>query len=450
MVRVELAAHSMDRRLGEVALGRVARVDDGLGAAFVDIGDGLSGFLNRSDDRSGCRPSGDGDSILVQISREAEGDKSAKLTSSVVLPGRALIYCPGRPGDRVSRRIIGDALRKQLLEAAGSLPRRSGGWFVRHAAAAADLGAIAAEALMLLETWQRIEDLARSAPAPARLWRPPDPVLAAIAYETGPALRRIVVDDAATLATLRSQFPELTFALHLAVGAEAAAALQAIEAGIDAALAPDVALAGGGLIRIAETPALVAIDVDAGAHRLGCGEATSLAVNLEAADAIVREIRRRDLSGHIVVDFIAMRRSESRGVLLRALRAAFAADRLETQVAGFTSLGKVELSRRRVRPSLRGRLSSPCPACAGSGHVFAPEAAARRVLRAALYELSGPVGAARLVAAPPVVAALRGPAADALAMVEARLGRTLVVRNDPRLPAGTAGFEIEAKEPRGG
>jgi Rne/Rng family ribonuclease len=251
------------------------------------------------------------------------------------------------------------------------------------------------------------------------------------------------------LAALRTRFPDLASRLHLAVGAEAAEALEAIEAGIDAALAPDVALAGGGLIRIAETPALVAIDVDAGTHRLGAGEATSLAVNLEAADAIVREVRRRELSGHIVIDFIAMRRSQSRIKLLEALRAALAGDRLETQVAGYTPLGKVELSRRRARPSLRGRLSSACPACTGSGRVLAPEPAARRALRAALHALSGAAGAAGLVAAPPVAAALRGPAADALAVVEARLGRALSVREDSRQPAGTVGFETESKELQG-
>lgn len=446
LVRVEFAAHATDRRLGEVALGRVVRADAGLGAAFVDIGDGLSGFLNRGDDRTGCRPTGDGDSVLVQISREAEAEKSAKLTSSVVLPGRALIYCPDRQGVRVSRRISDGGLRRQLLEVSHGLPQTGGGWFIRYAAAAADLAVIVAEASTLLATWQRIEELARSTPAPARLWRPPDPVLAAIADEAGPALRRIVVDDAAMLAALRTRFSDLASRLHLAVGSDAAEALEAIEAGIDAALAPDVALAGGGLIRIAETPALVAIDVDAGTHRLGCGEATSLAVNLEAADAIVREIRRRELSGHIVIDFIAMRRSQSRLKLLEALRAAFAGDRLETQVAGYTPLGKVELSRRRVRPSLRARLSSPCPACTGSGRVLAPEPAARRALRAALHALSGTAGAARLVAAPPVAAALRGPAADALAAVEARLGRALAVREDPRQSAGTVSFETESKE----
>lgn len=445
LVRIEFAAQATDRRLGEVVLGRVARVDAGLGAAFVDIGDGLSGFLNRTDDRSGRPSSGDGDSVLVQISREAEAEKSAKLTSAVVLPGRTLTYCPGRPGIRVSHRIIDDGIRKRLLEVGRDLPAAGGGWFLRHGAAAADPAAIAAEAPTLLDTWQRIEERARSAPEPARLWRPPDPVLAAVVDEAGPALKRIVLDDAAVLAALRSQFPDRAFDLHLAIGAEAADALQAIEAGIDAALAPDVALAGGGLIRIAETPALVAIDVDAGSHRLGGDAATSLAVNLQAAEAMVREIRRRELSGHIVMDFIAMRRSESRLKLLEALRAAFVGDRLETHVAGYTPLGKVELSRRRVRPSLSARLSSGCPACAGSGLVLTPEAVARRTLRAALHELSGPVGAASLVAAPPVAASLRGPAAEALAAVEARLGRRIAVREDPQVPAGAPRLEIEAK-----
>ncbi len=206
-----------------------------------------------------------------------------------------------------------------------------------------------------------------------------------------------------------------------------------------------MALPGGGAIRIAETPALVAIDVDAGARRIGGSEDTALAVNLEAATAIAREVRRRELGGHIIVDFIALRRQAHRDRALGALRSAFAGDRLETHVAGYTRLGKVELTRRRVRPSLRARLCAPCPACAGSGGLLAPEAAARRALRAAAHELSGQaMGQPTVVAAPPVAAALRGPAADALAAVEARLGRALFLREDPGAAADAVRFEIAA------
>lgn len=456
LVRVEFAAAPADRRLGEIVLGRIRRTEAGLDAAFVDIGDGLSGFLNCADARTGRRCLGEGDAVLVQIGREAEAEKAAKLTVAVCLPGRTLLYCPARPGGRpdaqpavrLSRRIADENDRKRLLGVAARLPEANGGgWFVRHAAVEADADAIASEAEALLAVWSRLEALAKAAKAPARLWRPPDPVLSAIGEEGGAELERIVADEPGILNAIRAHRPDLRADFRLVAGAEAAAAVGALEAGIDGMLAPDVGLPGGGAIRIAETPALVAIDVDAGARRTGGGEDTALAVNLEAVTAIAHEVRRRELAGHIVVDFIALRRQARRDRVLQALRAAFAGDRLSTHVAGYTALGKVELSRRRVRPSLRSRLCATCPACAGSGGVLSPEAAARRALRLGLHELAqGTAGQPTVIASPRIAAALRGPAADAVAAVEARLGRTLVLREDPGADIGAAGdavrFEI--------
>ncbi len=444
LVRVEFAAVASDRRLGEIVLGRVQRAEAGLDAAFVDIGDGRSGFLNRADAGLWHPAGGEGETILVQISREAEAEKAAKLTRAVVLPGRTLIYCPGRRGARISRRILDGGDRERLLGVAAGLPEPDG-WFVRHAAAGAKPEAIANEAEALLACWRRLEELAGRAKPPARLWRPPDPVLSAIGEEAGPALRRIIGDDPGVLAAIRAHLPDLGAELRLVAAAEAATAVRAVDAAIDAILSPDVALPGGGAIRIAETPALVAIDVDAGARRIGGSEDTALAVNLEAATAIAREVRRRELGGHIIVDFIVLRRQAHRDRALGALRSAFAGDRLETHVAGYTRLGKVELTRRRVRPSLRARLCAPCPACAGSGGLLAPEAAARRALRAAAHELSGQaMGRPTLVAAPPIAAALRGPAAEALATLEARLGRALFLREDPGAAADAVRFETAA------
>lgn len=446
LARLEFAAGASDRRSGEIVLGRARQVSRGVDAAFIDIGDGASGFLNRADaGRGGVDRDlpADGEAILVQISREAEAEKAAKLTAAVVLPGRILICCPGRPGVRVSRRIRDEDERQRLAVLAGGLPQAAGGWFVRRAALAAATATIEAEAAELLATWRRILEVAATAAAPARLWRPPDPVLAAIADEAGPELRRVVADDPGILAAIHAYLPDLAAERRLVVGAEAAAAVATLEAAIEAMLVPTVALAGGGLLRIAETPALTAIDVDAGTHGLA-GEGAALAVNLAAAEAIAGEVRRRELGGHIVIDFVAMRSRRRRDRVVEALRAAFAGDRLETHVAGYTRLGKVELSRRRVRPSVPARLGVPCPACAGSGSVLRPEVAARRALRTALRELPGrPGGPARLVAAPGVTAALRGQAAAELATVEARLGRTLVLGEDPAFAMDAVRFDID-------
>lgn len=430
LVRVELAAAPSDRRLGEIVLGRVRRSETGLDAAFVDLGDGVSGFLNRADAPPAQKRPGDGEALLVQIVREADAGKGPKLTGRVALPGRLLIYCPGGAGIRVSRRIGDTDERRRLVSVAAALPAGIGGWFVRRAAGGAEEMALAGDARDLVATWGRIEEMAARSKAPARLWRPPDPVLGAIAEEAGPALARIIADEPGVLAAIRAHLPNLGGAeLRLVAGAEAAAAIAALEREMDAILAPDVSLPGGGVIRMSETPALVAIDVDVAAHAGRRGEERALAVNLEAAAAIASEIRRRDLSGHIVVDFVAMRGQPHRARIIESLRQAFAGDQLETHVAGYTRLGKVELTRRRVRPSLRSRLCAPCPACAGSGDVPAAETAARRLLRAAAHD-PGSVGA--IEAAPGVIAALRGDVAGELAAVEARLGRKLMIIEAPR------------------
>lgn len=439
LVRVEFAAAPSDRRLGEIVLGRVRRSEAGLEAAFVDLGDGVSGFLNHADAPPARKSPGDGEALLVQIVREADAGKGPKLTGRVALPGRLLIYCPGRQAIRVSRRIGHADEGKRLTSIASALPAGSGGgWFVRHAAGGALEMALAEDARDLVATWGRIEEMAAGGKAPARLWRPPDPVLCAIAEEAGPALARVVADEPGVLAAIRAHLPHLGADLRLVAGAEAAAAIAGMEREMDAILAPDVPLAGGGVIRIAETPALVAIDVDVAAHAGGRGEERALAVNLDAAAAIVSEIRRRDLSGHIVVDFVAMRRQAHRARIIESLRQAFAGDRLETHVAGYTRLGKVELTRRRVRPSLASRLCAPCPACAGSGGVLAADTAARRLLRTAAHD---PGSAGAIVASPRVVAALRGPVAGELAAVEARLGRKLVIIEAPSAGPGAAGLD---------
>ena len=275
-----------------------------------------------------------------------------------------------------------------------------------------------------------------------RLYRPPDPVLEAVAEAVSPRLSLVKADDPGFLNAIRAYCPGLAASGRL----ELATAPLEVDAAIEAALEPSVALAGGGVVHISETPALVAIDVDAGNRRGGGGEETALAANLEAVAVLARQIALRGLAGHLVIDFIGMRRRAHRDRVIAALRAAFAEDRQETQVAGYTRLGKVEMMRRRLRGSLRTRLATACPGCHGNGAVLSPEHAAHASLRAALRagREDGAAGAAPIiVAAPGVVAALRGPAADALTRVERRLGRSLDLREDPAMAASTFRLELD-------
>lgn len=441
-VHLEFGGRKTERRLGEIVLGRVRRVERDLDAAFIDIGDNCLGFANRTAIGGAAksrRLPGEGDAVLVQISREADTTKLAKLTGRIALPGRTLIYRPGETDVRLSRGIADPAARQRLSERAADLPRVAGGWFVRTAAAFAQQDTLRAEAEALVAQWRDLEAHSCKATAPARLYRPPDLVLTAIADCASPHLQSIRADDPGVLAAIRAHLPDLETACRL----DLAIAPIAVEPAIEAALEPTVALSGGGAVHFAETPALVAIDVDARNRHGGGGEQTALAVNLEAVGVIVHQIGLRDLSGHLVIDFVDLRRRAHRERVVAALRAAFAGDRRETHVGGYTRLGKVELTRRRLRGSVRDRLGAPCPVCHGSGTVPTAGHAAHASLRAALRlgREAAAAPALTIVAAPEVTAALDGPAADGRAAVERRLGRRLVLRADAGM--ATSGFRVE-------
>ncbi|MBL8658531.1 MAG: ribonuclease E/G [Rhodospirillales bacterium] len=453
LVGLELGGRATDRRVGEIILGRVRKVERALAAAFVEIGGNAFGFLNLADARglpSPRRLPGEGEAILVQISREAEDSKAAKLTASIALPGRTLLYRPHRAGLLVSRRILDERRRGALLDLARSLPQDAGGWFIRRAALAASPDTMRAEAQTLLEQWRRLEERIASTAAPVRLFRPPDPILEAVADAAGPDLDRVQADDPGILNAIRAHCPEIAAWCRLECVARPGQVDAAVEAAVSAALEPAVALPGGGAVRISETPALVAIDVDAGNRRGGAAEDVALAANLEAVGVLARQIAVRGLAGHLTIDFIGMRRRAQRERVVAALRAAFAEDRQETHVAGYTRLGKVEMMRRRLHGSLRTRLTTTCSGCHGEGVVLSPEWAAHASLRAALRTGSeaGAAGAALVIAAAPGVAdALRGAAAGAWATIERRLGRKVDLREDPTMSASTFRLETERSAP---
>ena len=424
-------------RAGDIHLGRVTKVAPQLAAAFVAIGLDRDGLLPLPEGGGGGRI-GEGDAVLVQVRREPEGGKGARLTARPALPGRTLALVPGGDQIRVSRR-IGDAEERQrLTDLASGLPG-GGGWIVRAAAAGAPAEALHKEAGRLCARWAEIEAKRAASRPPALLHRAPDPALAAIVDAAGPDLAAIVVDDPGILARIRAALPELTGRIERHAGPGALFEVHGVEEQIEAALAPQVPLPSGGVVVLAETAAVIAVDVDSATAAGGSAEETALRVNIEAAEAVARQVRLRDLAGHIVIDFVPMRRRDNATRVLEALRRGFEGDDRRPQIAGFTRLGLVEMTRRRRGPSLARRLSTACPACAGVGRIESAETVALAALRMVLAESRAVPGARlEIVAAPAVIEALRGPTATGLAAglaeVEARLGRPLTLRADAGAP----------------
>ncbi len=383
-------------RAGDIILGRVFRVHTGLAAAFVDIGDARAGFLmlhdgpapNERDRRQGDRRQGgrrpalaEGDRVLVQVTRAPEGSKGAKLSGRFRPEGQALV---------------------RAAEAAAANTR-----------------------------------------PPAVVQRAPDAFVSALREGLHPGLARVVVEDLASAAAVRAACPELSDRIEIPLLGPPPFAAFGILGQLEAALKPTLALPSGGALTISETPAVVAVDVDAGATVAGDAAATALAVNLEAIEALKAALDLRALGGHIVIDAVPMRGKHDREHVLAELRAAFAAEALRTDIGGFTRFGLIELTRARLGPSLRQQLGLACDACGGSGIVLKPAVAAGDALRAAVAEARLSPGFAPVIAAPtPVIEALRRPMAAARAACEARLGRAIGLKEADAL--GPACFRIEA------
>jgi ribonuclease G len=305
--------------------------------------------------------------------------------------------------------------------------------------------ALASEIAELRGLWRGIEERQRDAPAPSCLHRDVAPLERMLRDHGGDGLRRVMIDSPPALAAARAYcarvLPDLGARLVAYGETEPLFERLGVEAALDEALGPRVALSSGGVLVIEETEALTAVDVNvAGAAGGADAGATALRTNLEAAGEIARQLRLRAIGGLIVVDFVRMESTPHRRRVIEALAAAFADDRAADPPTGFTALGLVEMTRRRSRPSLADVMCDPSAVCAGRGRRKSPASVAldiaRAVERAAAAATSGPL---TVIAAPEVAAALEGPATGVLAALAESLGRPVAVRAD-------AGFEREAHD----
>jgi ribonuclease G len=426
-------------RLGEIHLGRIVRILPDLPAALVEIGTERPAFLSAEDavDAAppGKRDAGiaawliEGQAVLVQITRDAQGDKAIGVTLRLRLAGRLLTLTPTR-GKRVLPR-GSDPERRVRLEAL--LPAGMGAIF--HAAAlAAGHEALQAEASALLARWAALRERAGGLAPPALVQAPQSAAGSLLAALLAVAPDRILIDDRAAFAVARNWLqqhrPELVAALVYDGGSDDLFERHGVAGDLDAAMGRRVALPGGGSLIVDTTAAMSVIDVDGGAAvagRQGASRAV-LAVNLAAARVAARQIRLRNLAGAIVVDFVSMRSAGDRAQVLAALSAALAADPAAPQVLGWTRLGHVELTRRRgARPLAEILFESAVGAPVKSALTIALEA-----LRAAAREAAAQPGRTPvLIVHPEIAATLSAAAAPALRELAGRLACEVAVTVDP-------------------
>ena len=424
-IGVEEGTRHCHSYIGDVVLGRVQRVMPSMQAAFVDVGLERAGFLGLREAKILARKPGDhttisdclreGDAVPVQVIKDPIGDKGARLSAGITLPGRLLVMTPGQAGVAVSRRIEDGAQRtaltalgEQLLAEEGEALVPGAGFIFRTAAQGASLGELAQDARTLAEIWRCIEDKRKSARPPATLYRDLGPIERAMRDIVRGDVARVLIDDAgaaeAARAYCRKAMPGSE--AHIENAPRSLFDDYDLEEQIARLSQPRVALPSGGWITIETTEALTAVDVNSGSFVQSGGlEETSLSVNLEAAAEIGRQIRLRGIGGLIVVDFIHLGDGGHAARVLETLEQSLRFDRAPVQISPMTEFGIVAITRKRLREPLARRTSIACASCSGTGRAPSADGMALEILRRVEREAAANPGAELVVTAAPEIVA---------------------------------------------
>lgn len=463
--------------VGNVYRGKVTRVLPGMQAAFVEIGLERAAFLyvddivqepdDPEDDLLDTsidiqpapkeRPSitellREGQEVIVQVAKAPIGTKGARLTCYVTIPGRYVVYMPTMRRIGVSRKITDDGERKRLRELVEVHQREDdGGFIVRTVCDGLGDEEIKKDMEFVRSVWAEVQEAAKTKPVPALLLADLDLVLRATRDLFTDDVERLLVDDKNSAVRIRrlleKSAPQLLERVQLYEEPEPIFDRFGLETEVDRALLRGITLASGAEIVIDEAEALTAIDVNTasfvGSRDL---EATILKTNLEAVKAIAAQIRLRNLGGIIIVDFIDMEQQESRDRVHHAFVEQMQTDRARTHIQPMSGFGLIEMTRKRVRPSLSRRLTEPCPYCDGRGRVRSRATVCQDVYREIERQAHlHPEGQILVSAMPEVAARLSDDPTRRLAALEEKHQRSIVVEARSDLHQET--FEVLVRAP---
>lgn len=393
-------------RAGNIYLGRVARVLPGMQSAFIDIGLERAAFLHVADIWEAKAAAGngapplpiekllfDGQAVMVQVIKDPIGTKGARLSTQISIAGRMLVYLPQDPHIGISQRIENEAEREQLRARLQKLlpADEKGGFIIRTMAEEASEADIGMDVDYLRKTWQHIVQQSKTLPAPKLLYEDLSLAQRVLRDFVNDDTTSIQIDSRENFQRL-SEFgtiytPSVLPKLVHYTGERPLFDLYGVEDEIERALGRRVDLKSGGYLIVEQTEAMTTIDVNTGSYVNGRNfDDTIFKTNLEAAHAIARQLRLRNLGGIIILDFIDMDSAEHRQAVLAELHKALSRDRTKVTVSDFSALGLVEMTRKRTRESLAHILCEPCPSCQGKGQVKTPRTVAYEILRELLRE----------------------------------------------------------------
>lgn len=448
--------------VGNLYKGKVQRVMPGMQAAFVDVGLDRAAFLHANDivraaavaepDAAGDdvaappAPSSvpimellrDGQDVVVQVVKDPIGSKGARLTTQVSIPSRYLVLLPQSRQIGVSARIEDEDERARLKTLVGELSAQHGGYgyIVRTNAEGQPAEALTEDIAYLSRVWNAVERRGREAPVQTCIYEDLSLPLRSVRDLIRKDVDKVKVDSKETYAQLQAfvakYMPVLAEKIELYTGDRPIFDLYGVEDEIGRALDKEVPLKSGGYLVIDQTESMTTVDVNTGSF-LGQRnlEETVYRTNLEAAQAVARQLRLRNLGGIIIIDFIDMTDAEHKRQVLRTLEKSLAKDHARTTVYDFSPLGLVEMTRKRTVESLERQLCEPCHECGGRGTLKTAETVTYEIFR----EITRAVrqfeaGRLLVIASPKVVARITDEESQAVAELEEFLGKTIRFQAD--------------------
>ncbi len=398
--------------VGNIYKGKVVRVLPGMQAAFVDIGQERAGFIHVADiaplDKDGIEKKQkddvdirgllrEGQSILVQVSKDPISTKGARLTTHLSVSARYLVYMPNTDHMGVSNRIEDEEERERLKSIVTNLAAEYkdqypvGGFIIRTVAEGASVEELRADIPFVFHLWHDLAGAIKSAKAPSIIYEDMPLFMRTVRDLMRPNIEKVRIDSRESFARMKKfakhYAPEIGERLEHYPGERPLFDLYGVEDEIQKALQKRVPLKSGGYLVVEQTEAMSTIDINTGAfvgHRNL--EETIFKTNLEAAAAIARQLRVRNLGGIIIIDFIDMKEEEHQRQVLRSLEKYLEKDRAKTSITGVSDLGLVEMTRKRTRESLGQVLCDACPVCDGRGRLKSAETVCYEIFREILRE----------------------------------------------------------------
>ena len=454
---------SLSSHVGNIYKGKIVNIESGIQAAFIDCGTGKNGFLHISDlhpryfSSAGSKHTESvgrrkalkermpiqnclhkGQELVVQVTKEGINTKGPTLSTYLALPGKYLVMMPWMRRHGVSHKIEDEDERtrlRQILEE--SKPPKGTGFIIRTAGQGCSKKDIQNDLRYLKRLWTAIEKRIKTEKPPGELYQESDLVIRTLRDVFNSKISRIICDSESVTRKIRDFLSIATPRLKKRVtyyGSKVPLFHKyRIEDEIAKVQSRTVELKGGGSIVIEQTEALVSIDVNSGRYHKGqSAEQTAYQTNMEAATEIARQLRLRDLGGLIICDFIDMRSEKHRRDVEKAFRSTIKTDRTRSRILRISRFGVVEMTRQRMRPSLRSATYLACPHCGGTGFIKSHESLAIEIIR--LLNLSASknlIKRIELSVSPEVAGYLQNEKRAAIAQIEQLNDKCVIIHSEP-------------------